>query len=87
MNFSKEFFDWTNTKGDYYFEIRQISSTMLPGDRRTNSCDGIGFVSMYKEMDGTLTLEMKINDNETQFRKFIEVKSEFLNNHQSSQHL
>lgn len=83
MNFCKEFFDWTNTEGIYQFEIKEISSGMLPGDKRLNFCDGIGFVSMFKESDGTLMLEMKINNNQTQFRKFIEIKSEFLNSHQS----
>jgi hypothetical protein len=74
MNYSKEFFDWTNTEGDYDFIIKEISSGMLPGNHRPKSCDGIGFKSMYKDLDGTLMLEMN-----GVLRKFIDVKSEFLN--------
>ena len=87
MSFSKEFFEWTGSEGNYDFIIKDISSGMLPGNKRPKSCEGIGFVSMYKEIDGTLMLEMKLDNEKTQFRKFIEVKSEFLNNHQSSRHL
>ena len=87
MSFCKEFFEWTGSEGNYDFIIKDISSGMLPGNRRPKSCEGIGFVGMYKEIDGTLMLEMKLDNEKTQFRKFIEVKSEFLNNRQSSQHL
>jgi len=75
MNYSKEFFEWTNTEGDYDFVIKDISSGMLPGNHRPKNCDGIGFTSMYKDLDGTLMLEMN-----GVLRKFIDVKSEFLNN-------
>lgn len=87
MSFSKEFFEWSGSEGEYDFLIKEISSGMLPGDKRPKSCEGIGFVSMYKEKDGTLMLEMKIDENNTKFKKFIEVKSEFLSNQKSSEHL
>jgi len=82
MGFCKEFYDWSNTTGSYDFEIKEVSSGMLPGDKRLKFCNGIGFVSMYKDIDGTLMLEMRINENETQLRKFIEIKSEFLDSRQ-----
>lgn len=82
MKYSKEFYEWSNTSGEYDFSIKDISDSMLPGNHRPNSCEGIGFNSMYKDVDGTLMLEMS-----GVLRKFFEVKSEFLNNHQSSQHL
>ena len=78
MSYSKEFFEWSNTEGEYDFVIKDISSSMMPGNHRPNSCDGIGFTRMYKDVDGTLMLEM-----DGVLRKFIEVKSEFLNSHQS----
>lgn len=81
MKYCKEFFDWSNTEGEYDFIIKDISSNMLPGNHRPNSCEGIGFTGMYKDIDGTLMLEMN-----GVLRKFIEVKSEFLNNHQSFSH-
>lgn len=80
MSFCKEFFEWTGTEGEYDFTIKDISSGMLPGDKRPKSCEGIGFVTMYKDLDGTLLLEMKMNNTETFYKKFIEVKTEFLNN-------
>jgi hypothetical protein len=82
MSYCKEFFEWTNTEGDYNFSIKEISSGMLPGNNRPNSCNGIGFNAMYKDLDGTLMLNV-----DGELRKFIEIKTEFLNNHQSSQRL
>lgn len=79
MSYSKEFFEWSNSIGDYDFSIKDISSGMLPGNHRPNYCEGIGFDSMFKDLDGTLMLEMN-----GVLRKFVDVKSEFLNNRQSS---
>ena len=78
MSYSKEFFEWSNIEGEYDFVIKDISSSMMPGNNRPNSCDGIGFTSMYKDVDGTLMLEM-----DGVLRSYVQVKSEFLNNHQS----
>ncbi len=82
MSYCKEFFEWTNTDGNFDFSIKEISSGMLPGNHRPKKCEGISFDSMYKDLDGTLMLEMN-----GVLRKFVDVKTEFLNNHQSSQHL
>ena len=81
MSYCKEYFEWSNTEGEYDFLIKDISTGMLPGNHRPNKCEGIGFDSMYKDIDGTLMLEMN-----GVLRKFVDVKTEFLNNHQSSQH-
>ena len=70
MNYSKEFFDWTKTDGEWSFTIKDTSGGMIPGDKRNITCDGIGFVKMLKEMDGTLMLEMK----DGSIKKFIDVK-------------
>ena len=43
---------------------------MIPGDKRNVGCDGIGFVKMIKEMDGTLMLEMR----DGSIKKFVDVK-------------
>ncbi len=74
MNYSKEFFDWTKTEGDWSFTIKDISSGMMPGNRRNINCDGIGFISMIKEMDGTLMLEME----DGSIKKFVDVKHTYI---------
>ena len=51
MNYSKEFFDWTKTEGEWSFTIKDVSGGMTPGNKRDIKCDGIGFNRMVKEMD------------------------------------
>ena len=75
MNYSKEFFEWTKTEGEWSFTIKDVSGGMTPGNKRDIKCDGIGFNKMIKEMDGTLMLEMI----DGSLKKFIEVKESIIN--------
>ena len=79
MGYSKEFIDWTNSKIEHSFEVKEVSGGMLPGDSNNVSCEGTGYIGMYKEMDGTLMLKMK-SDNEQGFvmEKYVDVKGRFL---------
>lgn len=79
MKYSKEFTEWTNSNMDYMFEIKEVSGGMLPGDSNNVSCDGIGYIGMYKDLEGNLMLKMKSN-NEDGFimEKYVDVKGRFL---------
>lgn len=70
MNFSKEFFEWTKKDGHGDFSIKEVSTGMLPGDKVDITCNGIGFIQMIKEMDGTLMLKMK----DGKIEKFVDIK-------------
>lgn len=72
----KEYLDWiSDTKTQSDFSIKEISATMLPGDRRVISCERVGFIEMFKEKNGDLMLIFENNVK----RHFIDVKSEFVN--------
>lgn len=79
LNYSKEFIEWTNSNLDYTFEVKEISAGMLPGDSNNVSCEGTGYIGMYKDLDGNLMLKMKSNnDNGFIMEKYVDVKRRFL---------
>lgn len=79
MGYSKEFTEWTNSDIEYTFEVKEVSAGMLPGDSNTVSCEGTGYVGMFKDLQGNLMLKMK-SDNQDGFimEKYVDVKGQFL---------
>jgi hypothetical protein len=62
MGYSLEYTAWTNASVEPTFEI--INESLQPGDSNDeNTCEGIGFIGMYKDETGVLMLKM-IADNE-----------------------
>ena len=72
MGYSKEFIEWTNSDLDYTFEVKEVSAGML-------SCEGTGYVGMFKDFEGNLMLKMN-SDNQDGFimEKYVDVKGRFL---------
>ena len=59
MGYSKEFIEWTNSDLEYVFEVKEVSAGMLPGDSNNVSCEGTGYIGMFKDFEGNLMLKMK----------------------------
>jgi len=54
MGYSKEFIEWTNSDLEYTFEVKEVSAGMLPGDSNNVSCEGTGYLGMFKDLQGNL---------------------------------
>lgn len=79
MGYSKEFIEWTKSDLDYAFEVKEVSANMLPGDSNKITCEGIGYVGMFKDYEGNLMLKMKSNNKDGfVLEKYVDVKSKFL---------
>jgi len=76
MGYCKEYIDWTNSDVEATFSIRDVSTSMIPGDSRDVSCEGIGFIRMIKADDGDLKLEFK----DGSVSRFVDVKTIYLKN-------
>jgi hypothetical protein len=64
MSYSLEYKEWTGSDVEPSFEIKEVSHNMRPGDTSDVTCEGLGFIGMYKNEKGQLQFKMKSNNEE-----------------------
>jgi hypothetical protein len=77
MGYSVEYVTWTNASVEPTFEIQH--ENLEPGDSNDdNTCEGIGFIGLYKGETGVLMLKM-VADNEDGYilEPFTDVRNRF----------